>query len=134
MGSCIHTNVAAQEKTKIKIERAGFFEKDKDKYPNTSVLTRDKSQKVLISHDGVLMTCNQAFFYEDRNFIEAFGDVSLNQGDTLNLKSNYLEYNGDSKLVFAKGNVILNEPESNLYTESLYFDRNKHEGFYTEKG
>ena len=134
MGSCIHTNVAAQEKTKIKIERAGFFEKDKDKYPNTSVLTRDKSQKVLISHDGVLMTCNQAFFYEDRNFIEAFGDVSLNQGDTLNLKSNYLEYNGDSKLVFAKGNVILNEPESNLYTESLYFDRNKQEGFYTEKG
>ena len=134
MGSCIHTNVAAQEKTKIKIERAGFFEKDKDKYPNTSVLTRDKNQKVLISHDGVLMTCNQAFFYEDRNFIEAFGDVSLNQGDTLNLKSNYLEYNGDSKLVFAKGNVILNEPESNLYTESLYFDRNKQEGFYTEKG
>ena len=31
MGSCIHTNVSAQEKTKIKIERAGFFEKDKDK-------------------------------------------------------------------------------------------------------
>ena len=124
----------AQEKTKIKIERAGFFEKDKVKYPDASVLTRDKNDKVLISHDGVLMTCNQAFFYEDRNFIEAYGEVSLNQGDTLNLKANYLEYNGDTRLVFAKGNVILNEPGSNLYTESIYFDRNSQEGFYTNKG
>ena len=132
--SCIYLNVKAQEKTKIKIERAGFFEKDKVKYPDASVLTRDKNDKVLISHDGVLMTCNQAFFYEDRNFIEAYGEVSLKQGDTLNLKANYLEYNGDTRLVFAKGNVILNEPESDLYTESIYFDRNLQEGFYTNKG
>jgi len=132
--SCIYLNVKAQEKTKIKIERAGFFEKDKVKYPDASVLTRDKNDKVLISHDGVLMTCNQAFFYEDRNFIEAYGEVSLKQGDTLNLKANYLEYNGDTRLVFAKGDVILNEPESDLYTESIYFDRNSQEGFYTNKG
>jgi len=130
--SCINTQIFAQGK--IKIERAGFFEKDKVKFPDASVLTRDKNEKVLISHDGVLMTCNQAFFYEDRNFIEAFGDVVLNQADTLNLTANYLEYNGDSKLVFAKGNVILDEPESNLYTESLFFDRNKQEAFYTKKG
>ena len=129
-----NTQIFAQEKTKIKIERAGFFEKDKVKFPDASVLTRDKNEKVLISHDGVLMTCNQAFFYEDRNFIEAFGDVVLNQGDTLNLTANYLEYNGESKLVFAKGNVILDEPESNLYTESLFFDRSKQEAFYTKKG
>ena len=56
-----------------------FFEKDKNKYPDASVLTRDKEQKVLISHDGVLMTCNQAFFYEEKNFIEAFGEVLLKQ-------------------------------------------------------
>ena len=79
--------VFTQEKTKIIIERAGFFEKDKIKYPDASVLTRDKNNKVLISHDGVLMTCNQAFFYEDRNFIEAYGEVSLKQGDTLKLKA-----------------------------------------------
>ena len=131
---CFYTKILAQEKTKIKIERAGFFEKDKNKFPDASVLTRDKDQKVLISHDGVLMTCNQAFFYEERNFIEAFGEVSLKQGDTLDLKANFLEYNGDTKLVFASGNVILNEPESELYTETLYFDRKKQEAFYNEKG
>ena len=129
-----YLQILGQEKTKIKIERAGFFEKDKNKFPGASVLTRDKNQKVIISHDGVLMTCNQAFFYEDKNFIEAYGEVSLNQADTLKMKANYIEYNGDTKLVFAKGEVVLNEPESNLYTESLYFDRNKQEAFYKNKG
>ena len=79
---CFYTKIFAQEKTKIKIERAGFFEKDKNKFPDASVLTRDKEQKVLISHDGVLMTCNQAFFYVERNFIEAFGEVSLKWVDS----------------------------------------------------
>ena len=126
--------VTAQEMTKIKIEKAGFFEKDKIKFPDASVLTRDKNQKVLISHDGVLMSCNQAYFFEEKNFIEAYGDVVLNQGDTLDLKANYLEYDGNSKLIFAKGDVILNEPESKLYTESLFFDRNIQEAYYTKKG
>ena len=67
------------------------------------------------------MWCNQAFFYQDKNFIEAYGDVVLIQGDTINLKSNYLEYNGNSKIAYAKGNVVLKEPSSTLYTESLYF-------------
>ena len=67
------------------------------------------------------------------DFIEAFGEVSLKQGDTLDLKANYLEYNGDTKLVFASGNVILNEPESELYTETLYFDRKKQEAFIMKK-
>ena len=120
-----------QEKTKIKIEKAGFFEKDKKKYTDASVLTRDNKQQVLISHDGVLMSCNQAFFYEEKNFIEAYGDVVLKQGDTLDLEANYIEYNGDSKIVYAKGNVVLNEPESRLYTKSLSFDRNKQEAYYT---
>ena len=123
-----------QEKTKIKIEKAGFFEKDKVKYPDASVLTRDSKKQVLISHDGVLMSCNQAFFYEEKNFIEAYGDVILKQGDTLDLEANFIEYNGDSRIIIAEGNVILNEPESKLYTESLSFDRNKQEGYYTSKG
>ena len=82
-----YLQILGQEKTKIKIEKAGFFEKDKNKFPGASVLTRDKNQKVIISHDGVLMTCNQAFFYEDKNFIEAYGEVSLNQADTLKMLS-----------------------------------------------
>jgi len=124
----------AQENTEIKIETAGFFDKDNEKFPNATVLTRDNSGQVIITHEGVKMWCNQAFFYENKNFIEAYGNVKLIQGDTIDLKSNYLEYNGDSKLAYAKGNVILNDPTSTLYTESLFFDRKIQEAYYNNKG
>ena len=91
----INNRLFSQENTNIKIETAGFFDKDNKKFPNATVLTRDNLGQVVITHDGVKMWCNQAFFYEDRNFIEAYGNVILKQGDTIDLKSSYLEYNGD---------------------------------------
>tara|TARA_B100000475_G_scaffold200612_1_gene185469 strand:+ start:334 stop:1905 length:1572 start_codon:yes stop_codon:yes gene_type:complete len=123
-----------QEKSKIEIKKSPFFDKDKEKFPDASILTRDNNEQVLISHDGIIMTCNQAYFYEEKNFIEAYGEVNLNQGDSLNLTANYIEYNGDLKLAYAKGSVILNEPQSILYTDSLIFDRNKQEAFYDNYG
>ena len=130
----INNRLFSQENTNIKIETAGFFDKDNKKFPNATVLTRDNLGQVVITHDGVKMWCNQAFFYEDRNFIEAYGNVILKQGDTIDLKSSYLEYNGDNKLAYAKGNVILKEPTSTLYTESLFFDRNIQEAYYNNHG
>mgnify|MGYP005696138827 FL=1 len=127
-------NLFCQENTRIQIDSAGFFEKDDIKFTKATVLTRDNKNKVKISHDGVDMWCNQAFFYENRNYIEAYGDVILKQGDTINLNSQYLEYNGDTKIAFASGKVKLIEPSSILLTDSLYFDRNKQEAFYNNYG
>ena len=127
-------SICSQESTKIQIDSAGFFEKNDVKISNATILTRDNKNRVKISHDGVYLWCNQAYFYENKNYIEAFGDVRMLQGDTLNLTSNYLEYNGDNKQAYAKGNVELIEPNSELYTESLYFDRNKQEVFYNNNG
>ena len=126
-------NLFCQENTRIQIDSAGFFEKDDIKFTKATVLTRDNKNKVKISHEGIDLWCNQAYFYENNNYIEAYGDVVLKQGDTINLSSEYLEYNGDSKIAFASGKVILTEPSSILYTDSLYFNRNKQEVFYTNK-
>ncbi len=134
MSLILNNRLFSQENTKIKIETAGFFDKDDKKFPDATVLTRDNLGQVVITDEGVKMWCNQAFFYQDKNFIEAYGDVVLIQGDTINLKSNYLEYNGNSKIAYAKGNVVLKEPSSTLYTESLYFDRNIQEAYYNESG
>ena len=106
--------IYSQEKTIITIEKAEFFEKNEEKFPGASILSKGDNSRVTISHDGAILKCDEAFFYEKKNFIEAYGNVSLNQGDTLSLDSNYLEYNGDTKLAFAKGDVVLNEIESKL--------------------
>jgi len=126
--------IYSQEKTIIRIEKAEFFEKNEEKFPGASILSKGNNSRVLISHDGAILKCDEAFFYEKKNFIEAYGNVSLNQGDTITLNSNYLEYNGNNKLVFAKGDVILDEPESKLYTQSLSYDRNLQQAYYDENG
>lgn len=128
------TNLFSQESTRIQIDSAGFFEKDDIKFSDATVLTRDNKNKVKISHEGVDLWCNQAYFYEKSNYIEAYGDVVLIQGDTINLSSEYLEYNGNTKIAFASGDVELIEPTSVLSTDSLYFDRNKQEAFYNNFG
>ena len=128
------TEIYSQEKTVITIEKAEFFQKNEEKFPGASILSKGSNSRVTISHDGAILKCDEAFFYENKNFIEAYGNVSLNQGDTITLNSNYLEYNGNNKLVFAKGDVILDEPESKLYTHSLFFDRYLQQAYYDKNG
>ena len=53
---------------------------------------------VQFSHEGVLMDCDSALYYEATNSFDAFGNVHMNQGDTLLLDSEVLYYNGLGQL------------------------------------
>ena len=48
------------------------------------------------------MWCNQAIYYAKEDFVEAYGDVKLKQGDSLDMKSKYVEYNDKTQLAYAK--------------------------------
>ncbi|NNL83138.1 MAG: hypothetical protein HKP28_07100, partial [Winogradskyella sp.] len=61
-------------------------------------------------------------------------NVRMQQGDTINMSANYVEYSGVTELATARGNVILKEPQSTLTTDTLYFDRTKQQAFYKSKG
>lgn len=124
----------AQERRRIQIEYSGFLDKDKDNYPGATILTRDDTQQIHIIHEGVNMWCDKAIHYSEDDFIEAYGNVKMKQGDTINMSSKYAEYSGKSKLAFASGDVILKEPSSTLTTDTLYFDRVKQQAFYKSKG
>ncbi len=129
-----YSKAQTTERKRIQIEYSGFLEKDQDNYPGATILTRDDSQQVHILHEGVNMWCDKAIHYGEEDFIEAYGNVKLKQGDSINMSSKYAEYSGKSKLAFASGNVILNEPSSTLSTDTLYFDRVKQQAYYKSKG
>ena len=57
---------------------------------------------VRFSHEGVLMYCDSALYYEATNSFDAFGNVRMNQGDTLHLDSHVLYYNGLDRLARAR--------------------------------
>jgi len=102
--------------------------------PGATILTRNNSNQVYLKHKGVEMWCNQAIYYEKDDFVEAFGNVKVKEGDSLNMTSKYIEYSGKTQLAYASGDVVLIDPNSKLYTETLYFDRIKQEAYYNEKG
>ncbi|MFD1163303.1 OstA-like protein [Hwangdonia seohaensis] len=119
---------------KIKIEYTGFLTFDEEKYPGAKILTRDDSQQVHIIHGGINMWCDQAIHYGNEDFVEAYGNVIIKQGDTINMTSKYVEYSGISQLAFASGDVVLENPDSKISSDTLYFDRLKQQAFYRNGG
>ncbi|HEX8270151.1 MAG TPA: OstA-like protein [Flavobacterium sp.] len=122
--------VSAQAKKKIQIENADYSERNEAEIPG-AVLA---SGNVRVNHDGVIITCNKAYIFQDENYLKAFGDVRLVQGDTLFMNSKYAEYNADTKQAFASGSVSMRSPDMTLLTDTLNFDRNVQEAYYNTYG
>lgn len=118
----------------IEIKYSGFLTFDEENYPGAKILTRDDSEQVHIFHGGTNMWCDKAYYYGNDNFIEAYGNVKMIQGDTINMTSKYVEYNGINQLAFASGDVVLTDPSSTISTDTLYFDRERQEAFYRSYG
>lgn len=89
---------------------------------------------VQFSHEGVLLYCDSALYYEASNSFDAFGRVFMNQGDTLKLHSEVLYYNGRDQLARARYNVILEHGTMTLYADSLDYDRLYDLGYFFEGG
>ncbi len=120
----------AQEKKKIIIENSDFVDMNQTEIPGAIVFTGN----VRIIHNGVRMFCNKAYHFKDENYVKAFGNVQMNQGDTITMNSRYAEYNGDKEFAFATGDVVLRSPESTLTTDTVYFDKKNQQAFYNTYG
>jgi lipopolysaccharide export system protein LptA len=122
--------VLAQAPKKIVVEHSDFADVNQVEMPDAFLLTGN----VRVNHDGVVLTCNKAYYFQKENYIKAFGNVQLVQGDTLFLNSKYAEYNGNVKKAFATGNAVMSSPDATLATDTINFDRNTQEVFYNSPG
>jgi len=129
----VGSNLHAQERRRIEIDYAPFMTFDESK-PDATILTRDNSKQVHIKHEGIELWCDEAIYYGKQDFIEAYGKVRVKQGDTINMTSKYVEYSGKTQLAFASGSVVLTDPNSEITTDTLYFDRVKQQAFYRSSG
>ncbi|MGB0789006.1 MAG: OstA-like protein, partial [Marinirhabdus sp.] len=118
--------------TKVEV-KSGFLE-IRPELPDAVVYTGEPSEQVYIVHEGVEMWCDQAFVYIADNFVTAYGNVRITQGDTVTMNSKYAEYNGNTQFAFASGSVVLTEPKTTLRTDTLYFDRIKQQAYYRSGG
>jgi lipopolysaccharide export system protein LptA len=120
----------AQQPKKINVEYSEFADRNQTEFPDATLLTGN----VKINHDGILITCNKAYYFEKENYAKLFGNVQMVQGDTLYLNSQYAEYSGNEKKAYATGKPVLQSPDMTLKTDTLNFDRNTQQAFYTSFG
>ncbi|MBC5836660.1 OstA-like protein [Flavobacterium muglaense] len=120
----------AQAPKKIVVEHSDYFDVNQVEIPDAVLLTGN----VKVNHDGAVLTCNKAYFFQKENYLKAFGNVQLIQGDTLFLNSKYAEYNGNFKKAFATGEAVMSSPDATLATDTINFDRNTQQAFYNTQG
>mgnify|MGYP006283368653 CR=1 FL=1 len=106
---------------------------NEEEYPGAFIFNKVNNQ-VYFKHEGIELWCDQALFYKNDNFFKAYGNVRMKQGDTVNMKSAYAEYNGKTQFAFASKNVVLTTPSNRLETDSLFFDRIAQKAFYRTGG
>nr|WP_186435050.1 OstA-like protein [Gillisia sp. Hel_I_86] len=128
---CINKNYS-QESKKIDYTSDRTL-KDENKYPGALILSKVTNQVHFI-HEGIEIWCDQAIHYDQANFFKAYGNVRMQQGDTVTMQSKYAEYNGVTQFAFASGNVKMSRPQSSIETDTLFFDRVKQQAYYRSGG
>ncbi len=124
------TTVPPANGKQIIIENSDFMDITESEVPGAIVLTGN----VRIIHQGVRMSCNKAYHFTKENYVKAFGNVNMIQGDTLTMSSKYAEYDGNKKFAFASGNVVMTDPKMTITTDTINFDRNSQVAYYKSGG
>ena len=127
------SGIRAQEK-EIEIRQAGSFQLDEENFPGANILERSAAKQVHLVHQGMDFWSDKTFFYKKENRFDAFGNVRIVQGDSLVLTSKTVNYDGKIKLAVAKEQVVLDNKEMLLKTDTLYFDRMKSIAYYPADG
>ena len=84
--------------------------------------------------DFSTLTSDSAYFYIQDNLVDAFGHVDINQGDTLNIYSDKLNYNGNTKTALLTDNVRMVDKDATLTTNHLTYNTATRIATYTDGG
>ena len=133
-GICLLAQVkpaAKQEKkSKVYLLHSDILRFNKELNPDAQIV----EGSVVFRHDSVYMYCDSAYFFDKTNSLEAFGNVKMNQGDTLFLYGDYLFYDGNTQIAMVRENVRMENKNTTLLTDSLNYDRIYNLGYYFEGG
>lgn len=87
---------------------------------------------VKMRHDSAYFFCDSAYFYEKTNNFNAFQNVHIIVNDSVEIFSDLLDYDGNTRFAEFHDNVRLRDDSTMLYTEYLTYDRNLHLASYPD--
>jgi lipopolysaccharide export system protein LptA len=90
---------------------------------------------VVFVQNKTTIYCDSAHFFKAENKIEAFGKIHITDGDSVDVTSRGLSYDGDKKIAYLRKNVVFTKLGiAKLYTDFLDYDRTKNEARYFNGG
>lgn len=124
------TNLHAQNVRQIEILNADIIKSDKSLGPGAQKLLGN----VKFKHEEAIMTCDSAYFYSKSYTMDAFSNVSIEQGDTLFLYGDKVHYEGETRIAEIRNNVKLIDDSTVLITEYLDYNRETKIAYYLDGG
>jgi lipopolysaccharide export system protein LptA len=89
---------------------------------------------VELQQDNTKFYCDSAVINKHLNILEAFGNVHINDADSIQTYGQYLIYHIDTKTAVLKKKVKLTDGKGILTTEELQYDTRAKTGVYTTGG
>ncbi len=89
---------------------------------------------VILKEGVTLFYCDSATINKETNILEAFGNIHINQNDSINTYSQYLKYIGKDRIAFLKKDVRLTDKKVTLYTQELEYNLATSIGKYKNGG
>lgn len=129
-GTVADDSTSVKKKSYIRMLHTDVTRFDEKINPDAWILVGD----VRFRRDSMYMFCDSAHYFQKKNAFQAFGNVRMEQGDTLFLYGDYLDYNGDTNLARVRRNVKLIDKNTVLETDSLDYDRNANLGYFFDYG
>ena len=87
---------------------------------------------VKMRHDSAYFFCDSAYFYEKTNNFDAFQNVHIIVNDSVEIFSDLLNYDGNTRFAEFFDHVKLMDDSTTLLTEYLTYDRNQHLACYPD--
>lgn len=87
---------------------------------------------VIIKEGLTTFYCDSATVNRQTNILEAFGNIHINDNDSIHTYAQYLRYVGSERIAYLKKNVKLTDKKGTLYTDDLQY--NLRTGIATYKG
>ncbi len=90
--------------------------------------------KVELRHGNTLFFCDSAIINQRTRVLEAFGNVHINDADTVHVYSQYLIYYSSTRQAQLRKKVKLTDGKIELYTDDLDYNVGEGIGDYYKKG
>ncbi|GIL23357.1 MAG: hypothetical protein BroJett042_18700 [Bacteroidota bacterium] len=90
---------------------------------------------VIFVQNKTTIYCDSAHFFKKQNRIEAFGNIHITDGDSVDVVSHSLSYDGNKRIAHLRKNVVFTKKGiATLYTDFLDYDRLRSEARYFNGG